>query len=63
MVFLFFVLKNVFKLIRKESNYLEIGFFVYLFLALLMYTITSNSTNLNELGQDILLVIYQFLYI
>ena len=63
MVFIF-CFKNVFKLIRKESNYLEIGFFVYLFLALLLYTITSNSTNLNELGQDILLVIYPvFIYL
>jgi hypothetical protein len=62
MVFIF-CFKNVFKLIRKESNYLEIGFFVYLFLALLMYTITTNSTNLNELGQDILIVIYPvFIY-
>lgn len=63
MVFIF-CFKNVFKLIRTESNYLEIGFFVYLFLALLIYTITSNSTNLNELGQDTLLVIYPvFIYL
>lgn len=63
MVFIF-CLKDIIKLIRKESNYLEISFFVYLFLALLMYAITSNSTNLNELGQDILIVIYPvFIYL
>ena len=59
-----FCFKNVFKLIRKERNYLEIGFLFYLFLALLMYTATSKTTNLNELGQDVLLVIYPvFIYL
>ena len=58
-----FLMSSVFgiRILSKERNYFEIGFLVYFIMVLIIYSVLSTSTNINEIGQDTLMLIYPIL--
>ena len=58
-----FLMSSVFgiRILSKERNYFEIGFLFYFIMVLIIYSVLSTSTNINEIGQDALMLIYPVL--